>query len=156
MKGNKEVIQVLNDVLAAELVAINQYILHAEMREGWHYKKLASITKKQSIEEMKHAEKCIERLLYLETAPMMKSLKLAVGKDVPEQLGFDRDLEKDAIARLNEGMAICRTKGDNGTLALLAEILADEEEHLDWLEAELEQLGQVGAQNYLARWAATE
>jgi bacterioferritin len=152
MKGHDEVIQILNDVLCAELTAINQYIVHSEMRENWGYKRLAAQSKKDSIEEMKHAEALIERILYLDGAPnMQKYMKINVGQTVPKQHEFDLLLEKDAIERLNAGVATCREKGDNGSRALLEKILVDEEEHADWIEAQLGQIEDIGVENYLAQ-----
>jgi bacterioferritin len=152
MKGSDEVIQVLNDVLCAELTGINQYFIHAMMCANWRYKRLAEHTRKESIEEMKHAQEAIERILYLDGAPnMQKYMKINVGKSVPEQFQFDLALEKDAVARLNKGIEVCRSKDDNGTRALLERILEEEEEHVDWLEAQLQQIEDMGVQNYLAQ-----
>ena len=152
MKGNEDVIQVLNDVLCAELTGINQYMIHHAMCDNWGYGKLAAHARRESIEEMKHAEVVIERILYLEGAPnMQKYMKINVGQNVPEQHQLDLQLEKDAVARLNAGVALCRDKGDNGTHALLEQILRDEEEHVDWLEAQLQQIEDMGLENYLAQ-----
>jgi bacterioferritin len=152
MKGDADVIQILNDVLCAELTGINQYFIHAMMCRNWHYKRLAEHSHKESIEEMKHAEVVIERILYLEGVPnMQKYMKVNVGENVPEQHQFDLQLEKDAVARLNKGIELCRGKGDNGTRALLEKMLVNEEEHVDWLEAQLQQIKDIGIQNYLAQ-----
>jgi bacterioferritin len=152
MKGNDEVIQVLQDVLCAELTAINQYFIHARMCENWRYQKLAEHSRKESIEEMKHAQLLIDRILYFDGAPnMQKYMKINVGGTVPEQHPLDLQLEKDAVARLNAGIELARTKGDNGTRALLEEILKAEEEHIDWLEAQLHQIQEIGVENYLAQ-----
>lgn len=152
MKGNDEVVQLLNDVLCAELTGINQYFIHAMMCANWHYKKLAEHSRKESIEEMKHAQEVIERILYLDGVPnMQRYMKITVGQTVPEQHEFDLALEKDAVARLNPGIELCRLKGDHGTRALLEKILTDEEEHVDWLEAQLQQIQDIGLQNYLAQ-----
>jgi bacterioferritin len=152
MKGNDEVIQVLNDVLCAELTGINQYFIHAMMCQNWHYKRLAEHSRKESIEEMKHAQQVMERILYLDGVPnMQKYMKINVGQNIPEQHQFDLALEKDAVARLNKGVELCRTKEDNGTRALLEQILRDEEEHVDWLEAQLLQIQEMGLPNYLAQ-----
>jgi bacterioferritin len=152
MKGNDEVIQVLNDVLCAELTGINQYFIHAMMCGNWHYQRLAEHTRKESIEEMRHAQEVIERILYLEGRPnLQKYMKINVGATVPEQFQFDLALERDAVARLNVGIELSRTKGDHGTRALLEKLLVDEEEHVDWLEAQLHQLQELGQQNYLAQ-----
>ena len=152
MKGNDDVIQVLQDVLCAELTAVNQYFIHARMCENWGYAKLAAYTRKESIEEMKHAQEVIDRILYFDGAPnVQKYMKINVGLDVPEQFHNDLDLEQQAVPRLNKGIEVARTHGDNGTRALLEQILRDEEEHVDWLEAQLHQVKEMGAENYLAQ-----
>ncbi len=152
MKGNDEVNQILQDVLCAELTAINQYFIHARMCENWRYQRLAAHSRKESIEEMKHAQVLIDRILYFDAAPnMQKYMKINVGKTVPEQHQFDLQLEKDAVSRLNAGIELARAKGDNGTRALLEEILKSEEEHIDWLEAQLHQIQEIGVENYLAQ-----
>jgi bacterioferritin len=152
MKGNDEVVQVLQDVLCAELTAINQYFIHARMCENWRYRRLAEHSRKESIEEMKHAEILMDRILYFDSAPnMQKYMKINVGGTVLEQHQFDLQLEKDAVAQLNTGIELARAKGDNGTRSLLEEILKAEEEHIDWLEAQLHQIGEIGIENYLAQ-----
>jgi bacterioferritin len=152
MKGDAEVIQVLQDVLCAELTAINQYFIHARMHENWRYKRLAEHTWKESMGEMKHAQIVIDRILYFDGAPnMQKYMKVNVGASVKEIHELDLSLEYDAVARLNKGIELARTKGDNGTRALLEDILKSEEEHIDWLEAQLEQIKQIGVENYLAQ-----
>jgi bacterioferritin len=152
MKGNDEVIQVLQDVLCAELTAINQYFIHARMCENWGYKRLAEHSRKESIEEMKHAQLLIDRILYFDGAPnMQKYMKINVGQNVPEQHKLDLQVEYEAVARLNPGIELARARGDNGTRALLEQILRDEEEHIDWLEAQLHQIAEMGADNYLAQ-----
>lgn len=152
MKGHAEVIQILNDVLCAELTAINQYFIHARMLENQKYTKLAKHTQEESIGEMKHAQNVIDRILYLDGVPnMQKYMKINVGQDVPEQHQFDLAVEKDAAERLNQGIELCRTHGDNGSRLLLEQILADEEGHIDWLEAQLLQIQQIGLANYLAQ-----
>ncbi len=152
MKGNDEVIQILQDVLCAELTAVNQYFIHARMCENWGYAKLAAYTRKESIEEMKHAQEVIDRILYFDGAPnVQKYMKINVGLDVPEQFHNDLDLEQQAVPRLNKGIEVARAQGDNGTRALLEQILKDEEEHVDWLEAQLHQIKEMGAENYLAQ-----
>ena len=154
MKGDAEVIQVLNDVLCAELTAINQYFIHAMMCDAWRLERLAKKMRDESIGEMKHAEDVIDRILYLDGVPnMQKYMRINVGKTVPEMHQFDLELEKDAVARLNPGVELCRAKGDNGTRLLLEKILHDEEEHIDWLEAQQDQIQAMGLQNYLARQA---
>jgi len=152
MKGDDDVIEVLNDVLCAELTGINQYFIHSEMCENWRYKRLAEHSHKESIEEMKHAEALIERILYLDGVPnMQRYMKINVGQTAKEQHEFDLSLEKDAVERLNRGIEICRSKDDNGSRALLEKILTDEESHVDWLEAQLQQIQDMGIQNYLAQ-----
>src|SRR5262245_5354245 len=145
MKGDAEVIQVLNDVLCAELTGINQYFIHAMMCANWRYKRLAEHSRAESIEEMKHAQEIIERILYLDGAPnMQKYMKINVGANVPEQHANDLRLEKDAVARLNAGIELCRAKDDNGSRSLLERLLVDEEEHVDWLESQLQQIDDIG------------
>ncbi len=152
MKGNAEVIEVLDAVLSAELTAVNQYVIHARMCQNWRYKRLADFTLKESIEEMRHAQAVIDRILYFDGAPnMQKYLKISVGKSVPEQMQFDLHLEYDAVKRLNAGIEVARGKDDNGTRALLEKILQDEEEHVDWLEAQLQQMKDIGVENYLSQ-----
>ena len=152
MKGNEEVIAVLQDVLCAELTAVNQYFIHARMCENWGYKKLAAYIRKESIEEMHHAQEIIDRILYFDGAPnMQKYMRINVGKTVPEQFQFDLEVEYQAVPRLNRGVEIAREKGDNGTRALLEHILREEEEHVDWLEAQLGIIKEIGADNYLAQ-----
>lgn len=152
MKGNDEIIQVLNDVLSAELTAINQYFIHARICQNWRYERLAEHTRKESLEEMQHAQELIDRILYFDGQPnMQKYMKVDVGKTVPEQHQLDLQLEYEAVGRLNAGLELARAKGDNGTRILLEKILRDEEEHIDWLEAQLQQIRDVGLQNYLAQ-----
>ena len=152
MKGHADVIQILNDVLCAELTAINQYFIHGRMLENQKYTRLAKHAQEESIGEMKHAQTMIDRILYLDGVPnMQKYMKINVGQDVPEMHQFDLAVEKDAVERLNRGIELCRTHGDNGSRLLLEEILAEEEGHIDWLEAQLLQIQQLGLPNYLAR-----
>ena len=152
MKGDADVINLLNEVLTAELTAINQYFIHAMMCRNWRYDRLAKHAHEESIGEMKHAEELIDRVLYLEGVPnMQRYLKINVGQTVTEQHQFDLLVEKDAVARLNPGIELCRTKGDNGTRVILEKILRDEEEHIEWLEAQLQQIQDVGLQNYLSQ-----
>ncbi len=149
---DKAVISLLNDVLSAELTAINQYFIHAELCNHWGYTRLYKLVRKQSIDEMKHAEELIERVLYLGGIPNMQRLfKVNIGETVPEQFKLDMDLEKEAISRLNEGIAACRVAADHGSMMLLQEILKSEEEHLDWLDAQIELIRNVGESNYLAQ-----
>ena len=150
-KAGQAVIDVLNDVLTAELTAINQYFLHAKMLDNWGYKRLAKIVRDESIDEMKHADEVIERILYLEGLPNVQRLgRIRIGETVREQFECDKTLEEEAIPRLNGHIKTVREAGDNGTRALLEHILVDEEEHLDWLEAQLGLMERVGEQAYLA------
>ncbi|HET9598720.1 MAG TPA: bacterioferritin [Anaeromyxobacteraceae bacterium] len=151
MKGSSKVIDLLNDVLTNELTAINQYFLHARMCENWGYERLWHKIKHESIDEMKHADQVIERILYLEGLPNLQRLgKLNIGQTVDEQLKSDLALEAHAIPVLNRGIELCRAEGDNGTAELLEDILVEEEEHANWLEAQLSLIQQVGLQNYLS------
>lgn len=150
-KGDPKVIAVLNEVLTGELTAINQYFLHAEMCRDWGYERLYATIRKESIDEMRHAEQLIERILYLKGIPNVQKLgKLHIGETVEEQLRSDLALENEAIPRLQRGVQLCAEIGDHGTRQLLDGILASEEEHTDWLEAQLDLIEQVGIQNYLA------
>lgn len=152
MKGDKKIIEILNEVLTAELTAINQYFVHGEMCENWGFARLQGVIRKHSIGEMKHAEEIIERILFLDGIPNMQRLgKINIGENVPEILRLDLALEMEAVARLNPQIEVCRTLDDNATRHLLEEILTDEEEHIDWIEAQLALIEQVGAQNYLAQ-----
>lgn len=151
MKGNSEVLSVLGDVLCAELTAINQYFIHAEMCENWKYDRLAGKIREESIEEMKHAEIVIERILFFDGAPnLQKYMKIKVGDSVKAQFNNDLKLELEAVKRLNDGIAICREQGDNGSRELLEKILEDEERHIDWIEAQLHQIKEMGYENYLS------
>jgi len=152
MKGDPKVIQFLNQVLKAELTAINQYFLHAEMCENWGYQRLAKLTKKESIEEMTHAEKLMERILYLDGTPNMTDyFKINIGATVEAQLKNDLQLEYDAVKRLNDGIKVCVAAGDNGSRDLAQKILDDEEHHIDWLEGQLHAISEMGIANYLAQ-----
>ena len=152
MKGDKQVITLLNDVLTAELTAVNQYFLHARLCHHWGYERLHERVRKESIGEMKHADELIERVLFLEGVPNMQRLaKVKVGERVAEQLKLDLDLEIDAVAKLNKAIALCGEVGDNGSRELLEDVLESEEEHVNWLEAQLELIQQVGEENYLAQ-----
>jgi bacterioferritin len=152
MKGDPKVIAILNEVLKAELTAINQYFLHAEMLENWGYERLAKHTRKESIEEMTHAEKLMERILLLDGAPNMTDyFKINIGQNVKAQLKNDLDLEYAAVKRLNDGVKSCVAAGDNGSRELLEKILVDEEHHIDWLEAQLHAIDEMGIENYLAQ-----
>jgi bacterioferritin len=152
MQGDPEIIEVLNEVLTAELSAINQYFIHAKMCANWGYDRLAEKIRDESIDEMKDADHVIERILYLEGAPNMQRLNpIRVGETVAEQLALDLELEKDAIERFNRGIALAVSKGDNGTRELLEGMLVGEESHADWLESQLELITQVGIENYLSQ-----
>jgi bacterioferritin len=151
MQGDPQVIEVLNEVLTAELTAVNQYFIHAMLCRNWRYERLAKHSRDESIEEMKHAQLLIERILYLDGQPnMQRYMKINVGSTIPDQHQYDLSLERDAVARLNRGIELCREKGDNGSRMLLEKILGEEEEHIDWLEAQLQQIQDVGLQNYLS------
>jgi bacterioferritin len=152
MKGDAKVIELLNQLLKAELTAINQYFLHAEMCENWGYQRLAKLIKKESIEEMTHAEKLMERILYLDGTPNMTDyFKINIGATVEAQFKNDLQLEYDAVKRLNEGIKLCVAVGDNGSRDLAQKILDDEEHHIDWLEGQLHAIGEIGIANYLAQ-----
>lgn len=152
MKGDPKIIEILNEVLTSELTAINQYFVHGEMCENWGYTRLHHIIRKHSIGEMKHAEEVIERVLFLEGVPNVQRLgKINIGETVEEILKSDYALELEALPRLNTGIELCREVGDNNTRHLLEEILHEEEDHVDWLEAQMSLIEQVGVQNYLAQ-----
>jgi bacterioferritin len=151
MKGHDEVIKVLNEVLTSELTAINQYFIHAKMCEDWGFQRLAAKKKEESIEEMKHADAVIARILFLEGVPnMQRYFPVKVGEDAIEQHKLDLELEYDAVKRLNAGIATCRDLGDNGTRELLEMILHEEEEGIDWLEAQLHLIEAIGRERYLS------
>jgi len=150
MKVDPEIITLLNEVLTAELTAINQYFIHAKMAQNWGYSKLAEHMHHESIDEMKDADKVIERILYLEGIPNMQRYNpVRVGETVREMHEVDRDLEADAIERLNRAIVSCRDAGDNGTRLMLEEILRGEESHYDDLMGRLERIDQMGIENYL-------
>jgi bacterioferritin len=151
MKGDPAIIDLLNEVLTNELTAVNQYFLHGRMVENWGYQRLYEKLRHQSIDEMKDADEIIERILYLEGLPNLQRLgKINVGENVPEMFQLDLDVEKNAITVLNRGIEQCRRAGDNGSADLLEDILEGEEEHANWLEAQLTLIQQVGAPQYLA------
>ena len=151
MKGDSQIIALLNDVLSAELTAVNQYWLHARLCENWGYERLWKKIREESLEEMKHADELIERILYLDGMPNLQRLgKINVGETVPEQFKLDVEVEYEAVKRLNEGIEACRAKGDNGTRALLEKMLADEEDHVDWLEEQQRLVESLGESAYLA------
>ncbi len=150
MKGNPKVIDVLNFLLADELTAISQYMVHSEMCANWGYKELAEAIEKRAIEEMKHAEKHIERILFLEGRPIVSNLnRINIGADVLAIHKNDQMAEDGAIKEYNKAIKLCADEGDNGTREILEDILGDEEEHIDWIEAQLDQIAQMTLQNYL-------
>jgi len=150
MKGNDKMIEKLNDLLADELTAINQYFVHAEMCENWGYERLHGKIRERSITEMKHAEKLIARILFLEGRPIVSNLKkISIGEEVPAQHKNDWDAEEAAIKSYNDGIRLAVELADNGTRELLGTILKDEEDHIDWIEAQLDQIKQMGVANYL-------
>jgi bacterioferritin len=152
VKGDPKVIDLLNEVLTGELTAINQYFLHARMCANWGYKYIAEHIRKESIDEMKHADMLIERVLFLDGLPNLQRLgKLSIGTTVVEMLRNDLGVENTAIPLLNKGIQLCRDLGDNGSDELLTRILVSEEAHVDWLESQLELVKQVGEQNYLSQ-----
>ena len=150
MKGSPKVIAMLNEALHEELVAISQYFLHAEMCENWHYKKLGNFIRKQSIDEMKHAEQIIERILFLDGVPeMSKALKLTIGANVKKQIENDLKLEVEAVAMYNRAVAVAREEHDNASRELFERFVKDEEAHVDWLEAQVHQIKEMGYERYL-------
>ena len=152
MKGHADIIDLLNELLTNELTAINQYFIHAKMCENWGFKRLAKKVRDESIDEMKHADQVISRILFLEGIPNLQRLnKLRVGETVKEQFESDVQLEYAAIKNLNEWIAKARTLGDNGTEELLTKILVGEEEHCDWLETQIGLIAQLGESQYLAQ-----
>lgn len=151
MKGHDEVIELLNEVLTAELTAINQYFIHAKMCENWGFKQLADFTRAESIDEMRHAEAIMERILYLDGVPnVQRMFKVNVGETVKEQFECDLEVEKQAIDRLRRGIELCYEKSDHGSRDLLQKILVGEEEHADWLETQLDLIDRLGEKNYLS------
>jgi bacterioferritin len=152
VQGDPEIIEFLNEALTAELTAINQYFIHAKMCENWGFERLAKHNYDESIDEMKDAEKVIERILYLEGVPNLQRLgSVLVGETVPEQHRLDLQLEQAAVERYNRGVALAREKGDNGTAELLEDLLTGEEHHADWIESQLFVIEQVGIENYLTQ-----
>ncbi|HVO57665.1 MAG TPA: bacterioferritin [Dongiaceae bacterium] len=149
MKGSPKVLEQLNQALREELTAINQYFLHAEMCENWGYERLSEYIKKQSIGEMKHAESLMERILFLDGTPSMKPLELTIGKNVKDMLQSDLDLELAAVKMYNAAIQIAVAEKDNGSRDLLQTLLDDEEDHVDWLEAQMHQIKELGYERYL-------
>ena len=152
VKAGAEIIKALNEVLLWELTAINQYFLHAKMCDNWGITKIAAHQRAESIDEMKHADTLIDRILYLEGVPNLQKLgALRIGENLKEQFECDMALEQEAIPRLNKAIELTRESGDNGTRAMLEEILVEEESHLDWLETQLDLIDRIGLQNYIAQ-----
>ena len=150
MKGNPKIIDKLNDLLSDELTAINQYMVHSEMCDNWGYEKLHKLIEKRAIDEMKHAEKLIARILFLDGRPVVSNLKkISIGAEVPAQHQNDWDAEDGAIKSYNDGIRLALELGDNGSRELMDSILKDEEAHIDWIEAQLDEIKQMGAANYL-------
>jgi bacterioferritin len=152
MKGDPRIIDLLNEVLSGELTAVSQYFLHAKMCLNWGYEYLGKKVYEESIDEMRHADKLVERILFLDGLPNLQKLgKLAIGQGVVEILRSDLALESQTVPRLNAGIQLCRDVGDNGSEALLSAILVDSESHVDWLESQIELLKQLGEAHYLAQ-----
>ncbi|HWA93103.1 MAG TPA: bacterioferritin [Terracidiphilus sp.] len=149
MKGNAKVIEHLNRALRDELTAINQYFLHAEMSENWGYKKYSQLIKKQSIDEMRHAEALMERILFLDGTPSMEPMALSIGKSVKDMIEEDLKLEIEAVASYNESIQVCVENNDNGSRDLFMKLLKDEEGHVDWLEAQVHMMKEIGYERYL-------
>jgi len=150
MKGNEKVIEKLNDLLSDELTAINQYFVHAEMCDNWGYEKLHKKIEERAIQEMKHAEKLIARIIFLEGKPIVSKLKkISIGPEVPAQFKNDWEAEEGAIKSYNDGIRLTMELGDNGSRELLDSILKDEENHIDWIEAQQDEIKQMGISNYL-------
>jgi bacterioferritin len=156
MRGNDKVIAELNEALREELTAINQYFIHAEMCHNWGYHRLGSYIRKQSIDEMKHAESLIERILFLEGTPKMEYLDLNIGQSVKEQIAADLKLEVNAVAMYNKAIRVSRDAGDDQSRELFSKLLKDEEEHVDWLEAQTHMIQEMGYERYLSNQAEGE
>jgi len=152
MHGDPKIIEALNDILTAELTAINQYFVHFRMCDNWGYDKLAKKKRAESLEEMAHADKIIDRILYLEGVPNVQRLyAVRVGQDATEQHQLDLEMEKSAVERYNKAISLCRESGDNGTRELLVQLLKEEEEAVDWLEAQMHIIREIGKEHYLAQ-----
>jgi bacterioferritin len=152
VQSDPKIIEILNDVLTGELTAINQYFIHSKMCGNWGYHRLADHIRHESIDEMKHADVLIDRILYFDGLPNMQRMNpVTVGETVPEQFELDLAVEYAAVKRLNDGIATCVALGDNGTRALLEQILVSEEHHIDWLETQLETIRQIGESAYLSQ-----
>jgi bacterioferritin len=151
MQGHPEIIELLNEVLTAELTAVNQYVGHAKMQGNWGYDRLADHSRAESIDEMRHADELIERIHYLDGTPNLQRLgSVRLGEDPVEQLRLDLEVEREAVERFNRGIARCVELGDNGTRELLADMLTSEEDHVDWLETQLDLVDKLGEQLYLS------
>lgn len=152
MRGHDDVIEILNEVLTAELTAVNQYFLHAKMMQNWGFERLAAHTRHESIDEMRHADQVTDRVLYFEGVPnYQRYFPLRIGETVPEMLRADLDLEYAAVERLARGIAVATEHADHGTRDLLERILVAEEEHIDWLETQLDTIRIIGVEHYLAQ-----
>jgi bacterioferritin len=152
MQGNADIIELLNDVLTAELTAVNQYFGHYKIQANWGYKALADHSRDESIDEMKHADEVIERILYLDGMPNLQRLgSVRLGETVKEQFELDLELEVAAVTRFNDGIAAAVAAGDNGTREMLEKMLVSEESHVDWLETQLNLVAQLGEQLYLSQ-----
>jgi bacterioferritin len=152
MKGDPRIVDLLNEVLTGELTAVSQYFLHARMCKNWGFEHLAKKIYDESIDEMRHSDRLIERILFLDGLPNLQKLgKLSIGQNAIEALRNDLALELTSVPRLNNGIRLCREAGDNGSEDLLTHILVQSEEHVDWLESQLEAIAQAGEQNYLAQ-----
>ena len=156
MEGNPKVLEQLNRALREELTAINQYFVHAEMCENWGYDRLSKYIKKQSIGEMKHAESLMERILFLDGTPSMEPLALSIGRNVKDMIASDLKLEIDAVAMYNEAVQIALENKDNGSRDLFVILLKDEEDHVDWLEAQMHQMKELGYERYLTMQMSEE
>jgi bacterioferritin len=153
MEGSPKVVDILNEALSAELTAVNQYFAAAKLADNWGYSKLAEHNREESIDEMRHAERLIERVLFLEGHPNMQRLfTVRVGESVREQFELDLEMEREAVQRYRRGIQTCIEEGDPGTRVLFEEKLREEEAHVDWLETQFEAMEQLGLQNYLLRW----
>ncbi|HZM69993.1 MAG TPA: bacterioferritin [Candidatus Cryosericum sp.] len=151
MQGDPKILQLLNRVLRKELTGISQYFVHAKMCQNWGYQVLAKHAREESIDEMKHADTIIERILFLEGTPNMAEMdKLLIGEDVRRQLENDLGLETAALAILRPGIEVCNKAGDHATRELLEHIIVEEEHHVDWIESQLHQIGEMGYENYLS------
>jgi len=151
MKGKAKVLKVLNELLADELTAINQYMVHSEMCDNWGYAKLHEKVEKRAVDEMRHAEMLMGRIIFFESAPTVSKLKpITIGQNVKEMVARDHESEQGAVKSYNDAIRIALDEADNGTRELLDRILKDEEAHIDWLEAQRDQIEQMGIENYLA------